>query len=291
MDLIYEWCRRMVEAGLLPDAFRYEFMVRGILAALLVSPLLGALSHMVVIKRLAFFSSALGNAALTGLTIGIVLGEPINSAYGGIFGFCLLVALAMVFSRRRARLSNDTLVAVFLALTLGLGICLLVTVTKQFNIHQIQAIMFGDILTVTELDLLVIGIIGLIVTALFLYYYNDILFGTVHPSLAESAGVRVMYLEYLFVVLLTMAIVASLKIIGSFLVATLVVIPAAGARNLAQNMTGYLSWSIGIATIGSIGGLMLSNAFPVPSGAAIVLALAVIFFVTFGLGSLRRSRS
>ena len=280
----------MAEAGYLPDAFRYEFMVRGILAALLVSPLLGALSHMVVTKRLAFFSSALGNAALTGLTIGIVLGEPINSAYGGILGFCLLIAISMVFFRRRSRLSHDTLVGVFLALTLGLGICLLVTVTKQFNIHQIQAIMFGDILTVTELDLLVIGAIGIVVTVVFLVYYNDILFGTVHPSLAESAGVRVMYLEYLFVVLLTMAIVASLKIIGSFLVATLVVIPAAGAKNLARSMRGYLGWSIAIATVGSIGGLMLSNAFPVPSGAAIVLALAVIFFVTFGAGSLRRSR-
>lgn len=291
MGWLYQWCQRMVEQGILPDAFRYEFMVRGILASLLVSPLLGALSHMVVTRRLAFFSVALGNAALTGLTIGIVLGEPLNQAYGGTFGFCLLIAVAMVFFRRKTRLSNDTLVGVFLALTLGLGVCLLVAVTKLFNIHQIQAIMFGDILTVLEEDLLVIAGVTLVVVLFFFRYYNEILFGTLHPALAESAGVPVRFLEYVFVVLLTLAIVASLKIIGAFLVATLVVIPAAGAKNLARSMKGYLGWSVAIAVVGSVGGLMLSNTFPVPSGAAIVLVLAVLFFVTFVLGAVWEARA
>ena len=76
-------------------------------------------------RRLAFFSAALGQAALTGLTIGIVLGEPLNAAYGGIFGFCFLSALAMVYVKRPAALPPDTLVGVFLAMSLGLGICIL----------------------------------------------------------------------------------------------------------------------------------------------------------------------
>lgn len=288
MDRFYEWCRHLAETGLLPHAFQYEFMVRGVLAALLVSPLLGGLSHLVVTKRLAFFSAALGNAALTGLTIGIALGEPITHAYGGLFGFCLLVAVLMVYVRRRSRLSPDTLVAVFLALTLGLGICLLVAATRRFNIHQIQAVMFGDILTVTDGDLLLLLVVAVVVTGVLARFYNPILYGAFDPSLAQAAGVNVAALEYLFVVLLTLAIVASLKIIGAFLVAALVVVPAAAAKNLAGTMRGYLAWSVVLATTGSVGGLILSDRFPVPSGGAIVLTLSVLFFATLGIGAIRR---
>lgn len=291
MHSFYEGCRRLAEAGILPNAFRYEFMVRGVLAALLVSPLLGGLSHLVVTKRLAFFSAALGNAALTGLTIGIVLGEPITHAYGGLFGFCLLTAVLMVYVQRRSRLSSDTLVAVFLALTLGLGICLLVAVTQRFNIHQIQAVMFGDILTVTDGDLILLLVIAVGVTGVLARFYNPILFGALNSSLAQASGVDVAALEYLFVVLLTLAIVASLKIIGAFLVAALVVVPAAAAKNLAQSMRGYLIWSVGIATAGSVGGLVLSDRFPVPSGGAIVLVLSILFFATLGIGALRKGQS
>jgi zinc transport system permease protein len=288
MGPLYEWCRRQAEAGHLPGSFKYEFMVRGMLAALLVSPLLGGLSHIVVTKRLAFFSAALGNAALTGLSIGIVLGEPPTSAYGGLYGFSLLLAIVMVYVRRRSRLSPDTLVGVFLALTLGLGICLLVAVTKQFNIHQIQSIMFGDILTVTERDLGVLFVVAAGVALLVARYYNEILLSAMDSSLAEASGARVALMEYLFVILLTLAIVASLKIIGALLVGALVVVPAASAKNLAGSLRGYFGWSVAIATLGSLFGLLLSDRFPVPSGGAIVLALAGLFFVTLGAGVLWR---
>jgi zinc transport system permease protein len=288
MQTLYECCRRLAESGYLPGSFKYEFMVRGVLAALLVSPLLGGLSHIVVAKRLAFFSSALGNAALTGLSIGIVLGEPPGSAYGGLYGFSLLLAITMVYVRRRSRLSPDTLVGVFLALTLGLGICLLVAVTKQFNIHQIQSVMFGDILTVTEGDLGVLLAVAIGVALMVAHFYNEILLSAMDGTLAEASGARVALMEYLFVVLLTMAIVASLKIIGALLVGALVVVPAAAAKNLAGSLRGYFGWSVAIATLGSLAGLLLSDRFPVPSGGAIVLALAGLFFLTLGAGVLWR---
>jgi zinc transport system permease protein len=287
MGAIYAACRQLAEAGWLPGSFQYEFMVRGVLAALLLGPLLGALSHVVVMKRLAFFSAALGNAALTGLTIGIVLGEPIDRAYGGTFGFCLISAIGMEYVRRRSRIAPDTLVGVFLALTLGLGICLLVAVTKRFNIHQIQSVMFGDILTVTEADLAVIAVVGAVVAALFARHYNQIMFAAFDRELAESDGVSTAKMDYVFVVVLTLAIVASLKIIGALLVEALVVVPAAAAKNLAGSLRGYLLWSVTIAVAGSIAGLVVSDLFPVPSGGAIVLALAVLFFVTLAADAVR----
>ena len=115
--------------------------------------MLGGLSHLVVTRRMAFFSAALGQAALTGVAIGLLLGEPLNAPYGGMFGFCLLATLAMVFVKRHATLPPDTLIGVFHALTLGLGLCLLVRVTRQFNVHQVESVLFGSLLTVTDADL------------------------------------------------------------------------------------------------------------------------------------------
>ena len=110
MNTVYEQIAALAARGVLPDVFQYAFFTRGLISVLLLAPLLGGLSHLVVARRLAFFSAALGQAALTGLTIGIVLGEPLNAAYGGIFGFCFLSALAMVYVRRHSSLPPDTLI-------------------------------------------------------------------------------------------------------------------------------------------------------------------------------------
>ena len=138
--------------SVLSEWFEYPFLVRGFLCVLLLAPLLGGLSHLVVARRMAFFSAALGQAALTGVCVGLLIGEPLNAPYGGMYGFCLLSALAMVYAKRRSRLPPDTLIGVFLALTLGLGLCLLVAVTRQFNIHQVEAVLFGSLLTVTDTE-------------------------------------------------------------------------------------------------------------------------------------------
>jgi zinc transport system permease protein len=287
MDAFYDRLTALARAGALPSALEYPFVVRGILAALILAPLLGGMSHLVVARRLAFFSSALGQAALTGLTIGILLGEPLNAPYVGIFGFTILSAVLMVFIRRRSTLPPDTLIGVFLALTLGLGICLLVAVTKRFNIHQIEAVMFGSLLTVTDLDLLLLltvaGAVGLVLAR----NYNGLLLDSVHGPIAHAEGVRSTRLEYLFVVLLTLAIVASLKVIGALLVEALVIVPAASARNIAFNMRSYLISSIAIALVGTVGGLMLSTRFEVPSGGAVVLVLSALFFLSLGAGAWR----
>ena len=288
MTAFYAWLADLAARGALPQIFQYAFFVRGLLSVILLAPLLGGLSHLVVARRLAFFSSALGQAALTGLTIGIVLGEPINGAYVGIFSFCFISALAMVWVKRRASLPSDTLVGVFLSLTLGLGICLLVAVTKRFNIHQVEAVMFGSLLTVTDLDLLVLLVAGVAVGLVLAFSYNALLLDSLDPALASVSGVRTAFVEYLFVVLLTLAIVVSLKIIGAFLVEAMVVVPAAAARNLARGTRSYLLWSVATAFLAGVAGLFISSRFLVPTGGAVVLAMSLLFFVTLAFGGLRK---
>ena len=173
------------------DFFEYPFLVRGFLCVLLLAPLLGGLSHLVVARRMAFFSAALGQAAITGVCVGLLIGEPLNAPYGGMFGFSLLSALAMVYAKRRSKLPNDTLIGVFLALTLGLGLCLLVAVTRQFNVHQVEAILFGSLLTVTDADLVLLGVAALGVAFLLFRHYNDLLLDSLSPQLATARGISI----------------------------------------------------------------------------------------------------
>ena len=291
MSRFYELLAGLTQRGLLPAFFAYAWFVRGLIAALLLAPLLGALSHLVVARRLAFLSTALGQAALTGLTLGIALGEPIEAPYGGIAGFCLLSALAMVWLKRRSVLPTDTLIGVFVAFTLGLGICLLVAVTQRFNVHQIEAVMFGSLLTVTDVDLLLLALLAALVLIVLARVYNRLLLDSVAPPLARAAGVDSAQLDYLFVVLLTAAIVVSLKIVGALLIEALVVIPAAAARPLARSLRMQVILSVAVALVATVGGLCVSMKLMVPIGGAIVLALAFLFVAAFALGrALRRDR-
>jgi len=281
----YAWVAELAKSGALPSDFQYPFLIRGFLCVLLMTPVLGGLSHLVVARRMALFSAALGQAALTGVSVGLLLGEPLNTPYGGMFGFCLLATLGMVYVKRRSTLPPDTLIGVFLALSLGLGLCLLVAVTRQFNVHQVESVLFGSLLTVTDGDLLLLLGVSVVVIVLLARHYNHLLLDSLNPPLAGVDGSDSRFLDYFFAFLLALSIVVSLKIIGALLVEALVVVPAAAARNVARSTRQYLAWSIAVAFVSGAGGLVVSNRYLVPTGAAVVLGASLMFFATLIAGA------
>ncbi|HKT80664.1 MAG TPA: metal ABC transporter permease [Vicinamibacterales bacterium] len=291
MTAFYDRVAGLALAGWLPSDFQYPFLTRGFLSILILAPLLGGLSHLVVTRRMAFFSAALGQAALTGVAIGLLLGEPLNAPYGGMFGFCLLTTLAMVYVKRHSALPPDTLIGVFHALSLGLGLCLLVALTRQFNVHQVESVLFGSLLTVTDADLLLLAAVAVIVVCIIVWQYNTLLLDSLNPPIASVAGAQSAFLEYLFAIILTLSIVVSLKVIGALLVEALVVVPAAAARNLAGSTRAYLMLSIAVAFLASAGGLGISTKLLVPTGGAVVLAVSAIFFITLAGSALVRRRA
>lgn len=286
MSWLYDWWITLAQHLGLPEAFQYPFVARGVVAILVLAPLLGGLSHLVVARRLAFFSTTLGQAALTGLVIGVAAGEALDATYTPILGFCLICGIVMCFVRRQTTLPPDTVIGVFMAFTLGLGICLLVAATRRFNIHQIEAVMFGSVLTITDHDLVLLIALALALGAVVALGYNTLLSDSLSPPIAKANGAPTTLIDYGFVVILTIAITVSLKIIGALLVEAMVVVPAAAARNVARTARGYLGWSIAIAAISGMGGLFISTAYRVPTGGAMVLALSACFFVTLPLGRL-----
>ena len=290
MSAFYAWVTDLANRGILPSDFQYPFLVRGLLCILIIAPVLGGMSHLVVTRRMAFFSAALGQAAITGVAIGLLLGEPLNAPYGGMFGFCLLATLAMVYVKRHATLPPDTLIGVFHAMTLGLGLCLLVALTRQFNVHQVEAVLFGSLLTVTDADLLLLLVVGVIVAVMVARSYNSILLDSLSPPLASVSGAKSAFLEYFFALMLTLIIVVSLKIIGALLVEALVIVPAAAARNVVRGTRRYLVLSVLIAFLAGAGGLAVSTRFLVPTGGAVVLAVTGLFFLTLAFRSFGGTR-
>ncbi|MFI8607962.1 metal ABC transporter permease [Pseudomonas sp. NPDC077649] len=266
-------------AGYLPEALAYGFVVNALLAGLLIGPVLGGLGTLVVVKRFAFFSEAVGHAALTGVAIGILLGEPYTGPYGSLFGYCLLFGILLNYLRNRTGLAPDTLIGVFLSVSLAVGASLLLVLAGKINIHILENVLFGSVLTVNAQDLAVLALVSLLVLGLALPLYNRIMLASFNPQLASVRGVAVKPLDYLFVMLVSLVTVAAVKVIGAILVGALLVIPAAAARLLSQSLKGFFWLSVLIATCSTLAGIFLPIALelPVPSGAAIIMVAGLAF--------------
>jgi zinc transport system permease protein len=183
--------------------FSYAFVVNGFLCALVIGPLLGGVGTMVVAKRMAFFSQAVGNAALTGVAIGVIIGESYTAPYVSMFSFCLLFGMLLNFARNRTKMSADTLIGVFLSISLAIGATALLWVSAKVNTHILDTVMFGSILTVDDTDMTVLLVTTVLIAVTALPLFNHMLLASLNPSLAHVRRVRVHVLEYVFVLLLT----------------------------------------------------------------------------------------
>lgn len=286
MNSLYESLREtaiaMAQAGSLPAAFQYGFVINAILCTLLIGPLLGGIGTMVVTKRMAFFSQSIGNAAMTGVAIGVMLGESYTEPYVSMFGFCILFGLLLNYTKNRTQLSSDTLIGVFLSVSLAVGASLLLFVSARVNTHILEAVLFGSVLTVSDTDMNVLLVVALIVTALGVPLFNQLLLASLNPSLARVRGVPVDLLEYVFVLMITLITVACLKIVGAVLVEALLLIPAAAARNVTSSLRGFVLLSMVFSTASCIAGVLLPMQYdlPLPSGGAIIMVAACLFALT-----------
>ena len=294
IDLLHQQVSTLVDQGWLPEMFQYPFVTYALIAALLTGPLLGGLGTLVVVKRLAFFSEAVGHGALTGIAIGILLGEPATQPVAGLFSFCLSFALLLHWIKSRTQVPYDALVGVFLAFAIALGAALLLYVAKKVNVHILENVLFGSILTVTQTDLLILAVISFISLLLALRYANQALMAALQPELARVQGVggrkvNVTLLDYAFVLLIALITVAAVKIIGAVLVGALLLIPATTARLISKDLKQFFALTLLISTGCCVAGVVVPMALelPIPSGAAIVLLASSLFLGTVLLNQLK----
>lgn len=268
--------------GVLPLSFQYGFVINALLCALFIGPVLGGVGTMVVVKRMAFFSQAIGNAAMTGVAIGVMLGESYTEPYVSMFAFCILFGLILNYTKGRTAISSDTLIGVFLSISLAVGASLLLFVSARVNTHILEAVLFGSVLTVSDTDINVLLVVTVAAVIVGVPLFNRFLLASLNPSLASVRGIPVKALEYVFVLLITVLTVACLKIVGAVLVEALLLIPAAAARNVITSMRGFVLLSMAISTVSCIAGVILPMQFdlPLPSGGAIIMVAAAFFVLT-----------
>ena len=253
------------------------FMKNALLAVLVISPLFGILSTMVVTNRMSFFSDALGHSAFTGIAVGTLCGmaDPMWAA------ILLAAAFALLFTyvQRRSNMASDTVIGVFSSTAVALGIFIATFDSGSFT--KFNSLLIGDILSVEPAKIGLLAAILVVVILLWLCSFNGLMLASVHPALADSRGVKVFWQEAVFSMAIAVVVTVSMTWVGLLVINSLLVLPAAAARNLARNMRQFHLISIAAALAAGIAGLMTSYELSSSAGASITLYLALWFAVTF----------
>ena len=263
-------------AGLL-EPFHWQFMRNALLAVLVISPLFGLLSTMVVTSRMSFFSDALGHSAFTGIAIGTLCGlaDPLWMAVL----LAAVFALLFTYVRRKSNMASDTVIGVFSSTAVALGIFIATFGGGSFT--QYNSLLIGDILSVEPAKIALLAVILLVVVLLWLCSFNQLMLSSIHPALADSRGVGVFWQEAVFSAAIAVVVTVSMTWVGLLVINSLLVLPAAAARNVARNMRQYHLASLLGALLSGLAGLMTSYYIGSSAGASITLYLAVWFAVTF----------
>ena len=265
------------------EMLRWDFMKNALLAVLLMAPLFGLLSTMIVTGRMSFFSDALGHSAFTGIAIGCICG--ISAPIWMAVGFSVFFALLFSWVRSRSNQAADTLIGVFSSTAVALGIFIATLGGGSFT--KYNKYLIGDILSVTgtEIGMLALVLIG--VVAFWVLYSNRMALTAIHPELASSRGISVKLSQTIFTVAIAVVVTLSISSVGLLILNSLLVLPGASARNVAKNLKQYHLFSVSFALIAGIFGLVASYFWGCSAGAAISLCLTLIFSVTFACRKVR----
>ena len=253
------------------------FMKNALLAVLILAPLFGLLSTMIVPGRMSFFSDALGHSGFTGIAVGILCGavQPI----GWAVGLAVLFALLFSFVRSHSRQSADTIIGVFSSTAVALGIFIATLGGSSFT--KFNKYLIGDILSVTPGEIGRLALVLLGVALLWIFAANRLFLTAVHPQLASSRGIPTEKTQALFTVCIAVVVTLAMSWVGLMVINSLLVLPAASSRNITRNLREYHLLSVLGALVCSVGGLVTAYYLGCSAGATIALYLALYFTVTF----------
>lgn len=271
MEAIYsvlEW--------LIPFEFmNYAFMKNALLAIILITPVFAILGTMIVNNKMAFFSDALGHSALTGIAVGMLLG--ITNINIGMILFAILFALLLNYVKNKTSYGADTIISVFSSIAIALGLALL---AQSGNFNKYSSYLVGDILSITETEIGYVLIAAIAVYAFWYFTFNKLNVISINSTLAKSKKIDVKKIDNIFVVLIAIMVMISIRWIGILLINSLLILPAASSRNIAKNMRQYHLFAILISLFSGIVGLIISYYYNIGTGPMIVLISGVIYFIT-----------
>ncbi len=259
------------------EMLQWNFMCNALLAIIIIAPLFGLTSTMIVTGRMSFFSDALGHSAFTGIAIGCICG--ISAPTLAAVAFAVVFALLFSFVRSRSNQTADTLIGVFSSAAVALGIFIATLGGNSFT--KYNKYLVGDILSVTPNEILLLAIVLMVVIIYMLVCGNRLTLSAIHPALASSRGFKPAAHQTVFTTLIAIVVTLSISWVGLLILNSLLVLPAAAARNISRNLRQYHTFSVLFALLSGIGGLVVSYYLGASAGAAISLFLVVIFIISF----------
>jgi len=256
------------------DPFRYDFFVRGLMAATVVGALCGLVGTFVVLRRKSYIGHGLSHSVFGGAVVSYVMGW--NFYLGaGIWGF--LSAVLISWTARRRQIGADAAIGIVTTASFAVGVAI-ISRARRFT-RNFDAALFGNVLGVLPEDVFVVVGVTVLVALVVFFAYKPLLFMTFDPDVAPLYGVPHHWVDALLSLILAATVIASMQILGVTMIAAIIVIPAVTARLLTDSFACMILLSVVIGMLCGMVGMLLSYYLDVASGATVVLTAAGFFLL------------
>ena len=277
-----EWWHHLI--ALLPFEWaQFEFMRNALLGIIMAAPLLAWLGCLVIGNQMAFFSEAIGHASLTGIALGVLLG--MGSPMAAMLVFAVVLAVSITLMRRYSTVSTDTIISLVMSFTVALGVVLL---SRGGSFSRFTGFLIGDILTVTGRELGWMAVVAAVVTIIGIFLFNRMFLVGLNRPLARSRGEPDLLIEMIFAALVAVTVTVSIPWIGLLVINSMIILPAATARNLARTMRHYVCGAVVVSLVAGMGGLIGSYYWATATGATIVICAMALFLVSIVIRRIAR---
>ena len=256
----------------------YAFMKNALIAIILISPIFAVLGTMIVNNKMAFFSDALGHSAISGIAIGMLLG--ISNVNISMIFFAIIFAVLLNYVKNKTSYGADTIISVFSSIAIAIGLSIL---AQNASFNKYSSYLVGDILSITNLEIFYVFLTFISVFVFWYFTFNKLNLISINKSLAKSKGINIKLIDNIFVILIAVIVMVSIRWIGILLINSLLILPAASSRNIARNMRTYHLYSVIFSMFSGITGLIISYYYNIPTGPMIVIISGIIYFATFGI--------
>ena len=266
------------------DPFKYEFMIRSLITATASGIMLSILGPFAINRNMGFMADAMAHATLPIIAVGVFLGFSISEL--GVPA-SILIAFFLGYIIKNSNVGEDTAIGIIFSSFFALGFILISILNVTINLEDL---LFGQILAVSSFDVFIVTAMCISVVSLIIIFFKQLLFYSFDPIGAEVKGLNTNFLNYLFLVILSVAIVASLQTVGIILVLSMLLIPAAASKQITNTFVSSIYVSILFGVFSSVSGLYLSYFFNFPSGPTMSMVATSLFIVCFFLNKLKKTK-
>ena len=257
------------------EPFKYDFMIRSIITAVSSGVMLSALGPFTINRNMGFMADAMAHATLPIIAVGVFLGFSISEL--GVPA-SIIIAFFLGYIVKNINIGEDTAIGIIFSSFFALGFVLISVLDVTINLEDL---LFGQILAVSTFDTYIVGSLLFIVLSVLIIFFKQLLFFSFDPIGAEVNGLNTTFLNYLFLIVLSVAIVGSLQTVGIILVLSMLIIPAAAAKLVTKTFVNSIRISIVFGVTASVTGLYLSYFFNLPSGPTMSLVATGIFILAY----------